>query len=726
MIIAKSSGETLTEHTNNLIKISNTNENNRIEYIAIIFHDTGKATEIFQKALKNNKIVDFRHEIISALIYYYISKTKQTTIYDKRALYAIITHHKHINTIKHIMEKIVNGTPDTNIYYETKILSKELSKFLNNYNINVNEKVLNELNNEDTRYEIFYELLNEIAQIEKELKKDISYRILRGKLMFSDHIASYSSTKNIEIKTHNISNISIYDKLSRKWKLYKFQEEMYNSQERVIILEASTGSGKTEGALLYSEKYLKNNEKLVYIISNKASLNAQYYRLSEYFDRENISLLYSNVVQTYLEILKEENNNSNLYEYAKHLTKLSQYFVKPIILTTIYSLFKLIYKDKSYDKISDIILSQIYNSVIVFDEVQIHYEKKREKSNRFEYEDLIKLICFLLENTNAKIVIMSATLSNKLIKDIKQIAKTHNINIKIITYTNNIKLHKYKIINKNITELEINEVNNDYIVIDNTKLKKPILIVTNTVNKAIKIYKKIKNKGLKTILLHSRFKLKDRKTKEKEIINNFNNYDVIVTTQIVEVSVDISANSMLTETAPLSSLIQRFGRVNRHNPKEVTSTNILIYNDPKDYHPPYRKNECAESYEILKEYENQSISKDIERDMTKKYYEKTLDNILPKSINCDYNNLFGKVVETETIQVITQEDYEKIIENISDEYLYIKLIENQISIYYYYYDKFDCYTTNIKNYNIHVVRNYTYDNEIGLQISENNYTNEII
>ncbi|MDZ7763228.1 MAG: helicase-related protein [Melioribacteraceae bacterium] len=50
------------------------------------------------------------------------------------------------------------------------------------------------------------------------------------------------------------------------------------------------------------------------------------------------------------------------------------------------------------------------------------------------------------------------------------------------------------------------------------------------------------------------------------MINNFNSSDeacIVVSTQVVEVSLDISFDLMITETAPLDSLIQRFGRINR-------------------------------------------------------------------------------------------------------------------------------------------------------------------
>ena len=83
------------------------------------------------------------------------------------------------------------------------------------------------------------------------------------------------------------------------------------------------------------------------------------------------------------------------------------------------------------------------------------------------------------------------------------------------------------------------------------------------------------------MLIHSRFKRGNRNEKENRLIGldengestkEFNTSDkacLVVATQVVEVSLDISFDLMITETAPLDSLIQRFGRINR---KRLTVT----------------------------------------------------------------------------------------------------------------------------------------------------------
>ncbi|MDB5345974.1 MAG: hypothetical protein JWP89_4351 [Schlesneria sp.] len=66
-------------------------------------------------------------------------------------------------------------------------------------------------------------------------------------------------------------------------------------------------------------------------------------------------------------------------------------------------------------------------------------------------------------------------------------------------------------------------------------------------------------------LIHSRFRLTDRKTQEKILFADAEPGPgrIVVATQAIEAGVDVSAATMFTELAPWSSLVQRFGRCNR-------------------------------------------------------------------------------------------------------------------------------------------------------------------
>jgi len=64
---------------------------------------------------------------------------------------------------------------------------------------------------------------------------------------------------------------------------------------------------------------------------------------------------------------------------------------------------------------------------------------------------------------------------------------------------------------------------------------------------------------------------KDRKTKENEIEEKDgwkNRGLILIATQIVEISLDINFEILFTEIAPVDSLVQRMGRINRRKDTE--------------------------------------------------------------------------------------------------------------------------------------------------------------
>lgn len=108
------------------------------------------------------------------------------------------------------------------------------------------------------------------------------------------------------------------------------------------------------------------------------------------------------------------------------------------------------------------------------------------------------------------------------------------------------------------------------------------LVVVNTVKRAVALYvelKKSKQKDTDLRLVHSRFRPNERVTWLTDFLNkaaceNAPNR-IIVTTQVIEAGVDISANQLITELAPWTSLVQRFGRCARWGGRaEVTVVDL--------------------------------------------------------------------------------------------------------------------------------------------------------
>ena len=91
---------------------------------------------------------------------------------------------------------------------------------------------------------------------------------------------------------------------------------------------------------------------------------------------------------------------------------------------------------------------------------------------------------------------------------------------------------------------------------------KRVLWVVNTVNRCQTIAKKLGN-----LCYHSRFRLIDRKRQHERVIRAFGKDKgavLAITTQVCEMGLDLDADVLISEKAPVTSMIQRMGRSNRH------------------------------------------------------------------------------------------------------------------------------------------------------------------
>ena len=110
-----------------------------------------------------------------------------------------------------------------------------------------------------------------------------------------------------------------------------------------------------------------------------------------------------------------------------------------------------------------------------------------------------------------------------------------------------------------------------------------VLIVCNQVKRAQKLYESIEElyPDVKKMLVHSRYKRSDRAKLETKLREDFNQLEnipcIVVSTQVVEVSLDISFDIMITECAPIDALTQRFGRINRKRTRDTIGHYKPIY-----------------------------------------------------------------------------------------------------------------------------------------------------
>ncbi|MCX5884551.1 MAG: CRISPR-associated helicase Cas3' [Proteobacteria bacterium] len=123
------------------------------------------------------------------------------------------------------------------------------------------------------------------------------------------------------------------------------------------------------------------------------------------------------------------------------------------------------------------------------------------------------------------------------------------------------------------------------------------LAVFNTVRRATEIYSALMQKkpDAGVSLIHSRFRPGDRqRALEKILASPGKKGSICISTQVIEAGVDISSATLLTELAPWSSLVQRFGRCNRYGLDSQAKV-IWIDIDEEGALLPYNKEEIDQA-----------------------------------------------------------------------------------------------------------------------------------
>ena len=114
------------------------------------------------------------------------------------------------------------------------------------------------------------------------------------------------------------------------------------------------------------------------------------------------------------------------------------------------------------------------------------------------------------------------------------------------------------------------------------------LYIRNTVDDALDAHAALRRNGLAPMLFHARFALVDRLKREAEVVRRFGKSSgpseragVLVATQVVEQSLDLDFDVVITDLAPIDLLIQRAGRLWRHHRPERSGEAELVVVGPE-------------------------------------------------------------------------------------------------------------------------------------------------
>ena len=116
-----------------------------------------------------------------------------------------------------------------------------------------------------------------------------------------------------------------------------------------------------------------------------------------------------------------------------------------------------------------------------------------------------------------------------------------------------------------------------------------VLYIRNSVDDVLDAHDALRKRGLAVDIFHARFTLADRLKMEQRIVDMFGKAStpkqragkVLVATQVVEQSLDLDFDAMVSDLAPIDLLIQRAGRLWRHGRRQRQGSPELLVVSPE-------------------------------------------------------------------------------------------------------------------------------------------------
>jgi CRISPR-associated endonuclease/helicase Cas3 len=603
-------------------------------FLACKTHDLGKAQTPFQnkilKALKRSKselfpvaegVSEVAHNIVSpAFLHNYVKAFPEKirpTIYQ-----AVAFHHSRG---KELLLK------DSSWIVVDNIVKKDISKRLG------------ELQDMQTLFDEgpLVPSSNYLRELQTRLDKDQTrfYLLLKGLLHRADHAGSAHLAVEVDPNKHSSKQVVAYLLGEKEVDPESIWQSSYAAPvlDRNVVLQAGTGSGKTEFALFWI-----GNEKAFYTLPMRTSVNAMYERLKKTYSSQNIGLLHSDSAIYALSSLDRSGGDvdSGISDALQRIDA-SRQLSMPISVCTADQMFTAAFRYEGYEKI----FATLAYSRLIVDEIQ-SYDPDMVAVILKTLADIADLGC--------KFCIITATLPKMYLDYLmKKIPGIENLRPGFRTSGR----HRVKAIPKAIDDPEIIDL-----IVSLNKKYGGVLVIANTVKMATKIKTRLQEMKVSAHLLHSMFTYEDREFKEQFGILKCQK-GIWITTQLAEVSLDIDFNVMVTEISSIDSQVQRWGRVWRNRKQEYTSDdpNIYVTTIPSDNGHIYDKNLVSLTEHILCINNLSLLSDKNEFDLIQSVFG---DPILEES---DYKSKFDKsikLLEDYNFSVETKMDAQRLFRRI--------------------------------------------------------------
>ncbi len=534
--------EEVLEHSKKLVNQFGIDDDLRKRiFLACALHDTGKATKSFQNYIRGEHSKSFPHALAS-FPFSYIAEMK---LFGNPILASasVVSHHTPLR------DDVFDGFGGKPEY-----LKEQIYDFLDRIQKVIDIELTTPIKESEkhwssiTPLKIFKTIRNDHKLFNLNIDKYLTVKTI---LNLSDWAASSGTEEAIELQSKFETTKEQMRK--RSFTLREFQIKAMQQTDG-MYLKAPTGTGKTEAFLLWSK-----GKRLIYLLPTQATVNAMWKRLNEIYDRKNVGLshsLSSLIIRKEGEFEDEENDMRVRGEIL-----LSSVFAKPIVVATIDQYIMSALHGRHWENKAFL----VKHSDMAIDEI-----------HSYDAYTLGLLVGALKKFPPQRLGIGSATFPSPLYNLlVNELGKNTEIVAERELWSR--RRHKVKVIEDSIDNY-LNKAVRD------AKNGKNVLVIANTVGDAQSLFEKLEDMDIskdRTMLLHSKFIYRDREEKEKHLLDfkvgSTNKGFILISTQVVEVSLDISFDVLYTEIAPIDALVQRLGRVNRKGEKSISDVFIFSH-----------------------------------------------------------------------------------------------------------------------------------------------------
>jgi len=614
------------------------------------FHDLGKASVYFQKVINfsNAKVKKSlsQHAIIGAIavVEYLIKRLgEENGNILLIAVSVIKNHHGKAGDFADIVTSLECNKEDIE-----EIKQKLDEDYLKLFSELTEDEVLMDIDEVIDKLDCFSDSFND-KKDENNIQNYILFSYLFSLLTWADRVdASFSGEYISERKDIPYNLVEKYrinkgfdkpkteiDKMRNKF----YFESTSNTEFDTGTIKGRTGIGKTLSLISLALKIREKIEKemyykprIIYSLPFLSIIDQTGDTISKLFKNAEVPLSSDIMIQqhhlTNLEYSKDRSNSGESENYDAYLADiLLNSWDSEIVLTTFVSVFTSMFTNSRNTR-----FFRIPGSIILLDEIQAIPPKYWKLVN--------ETISHLTKYAGVKIIFSSATVPHPFNSSSQQLIKDeYEFDRYDVEYLPKTDIETFK-------ELILMQT-----VMDLKAENKSLMIIANTVKSCMEIYKEVfETPGIEkeeVYCLSSNLPPEIRRKRIDEIKGK-KGFFVLVTTQLIEAGVDVSFDYAFRDMAPLDSVLQAAGRVNRSGEKNRGKIKLIELTNSSSGRPyswiydstlTNATRQVLDGHGKMSEPQIYSIGEKYFRELEKKGYEKTSEDLLKAIYEMDFEKI---------------------------------------------------------------------------------------